>query len=425
VKPDGELEFLTRYANGETTAYLGGAITVIPTWLKLARSGNTFNAYYSIDSLTWIAIGVVDLPSPPEDLFVGLAVTSHDAAVLNTSAFDHVSVTTTPVPAHNLLQGGTFEEYVPPAFDAPGCVSDDPFRQVPAKSETNQPHTGAKNGACWTPEFLDCGMYQEVTAPVTGAYTFRVYATSDREGSLIGVNLNGNTAALQNVAASGFGHYVRYSISFDAQSGDVIRVWMYSPATPGYVVIDDATLRLNEAIQITGGTWEIGPPGAPPLARFTLDGKEVHIVGSYDDGMVEAQSACSSSHPCHPGQLVSLRSQFENPLPQTIVSFARGFATLGPRVYSFIELGGLVTLAGDAVTLPTPPGLGPGELVQVSAPFTFFGDLKGFDVVSRRDPDLLFDLPLLGHGMVTLELLSGSGETGPVLDFVKLTYRFE
>ena len=389
-------------------------------WLKLTRSGNTFNAYYSSDGVTWIAIGSVDLPLPPEDLFVGLAVTSHNAGVLNTAVFDDVSVIT-PVPAHNLLQGGTFEEYVPPAFDAPGWVSDYPFRQTPAKSETHQPHTGAKNGACWTPEFLDCGMYQDVAAPVTGGYTFRVYATSDREGGLVGVNVNGNLAALQEVAANGFGNYVRYTIAFDAQAGDAIRVWMYSPATPGYVVIDDTTLRLNEAIEITGGTWEISRIAAPPLARFTLNGDGVHIAGSYEDGTVEA---CSVRQPCQAGQLVSLRSVFENPFPQTDVSFARASATLGPQVYAFVELGGLVTLAGAAVTLPDSSGLGPGEVVQVSAPFTFFGDLKGFAVLGRRDPDLVFDLPLVGHGTVTLRLLTRPGSTG-ALEFNKLTYVFE
>jgi hypothetical protein len=424
VKPDGWIEFLTRYASGETTAYLGGAASEIPVWLKLTRSGNTFNASYSSDGVTWIALGSVDLPSPPVDLFAGLAVTSHDTAVVNTSVFDHVSVTT-PVPTHNLLQGGTFEEYVPPAFDAPGWVSDHLFRQTPAKSETHQPHTGAKNGACWTPEFLDCGIYQDVAAPVTGGYTFRVYATSDREGGLVGVNVNGVLAGFQQVTASGFGQYVRYSVAFNAQSGDVIRVWMYSPATPGYVVIDDAALTLNEAIKITDGTWEIGRVGAPPLARFTLNGNEVRITGSYDGGMVEAQNACSSPHPCQPGQIVSLRSTFENPFPQTDVSFARASATLGPRVYPFVELGGLLTLAGDAVTLPEPSGLGPGELVQVSAPFTFFGDLKGFAVLGRRDPDLEFDLPLVGHGTVTLQLLTGPGSTGLVLEFNRLIYVFE
>jgi hypothetical protein len=424
VKPDGGIEFLTRYVSGEPTAYLGGAVRAIPTWLKLTRAGSTFLASESSGGGSWIAIGSVDLPQPPVDLFVGLAVTSHDTAALNTSVFDHVSVTT-PLPAHNLLQGGTFEEYVPPAFDAPGWVSDSLFRQTPAKSETHQPHTGTKNGACWTPAFLDCGMYQDVTAPVTGSYTFAVYGTSDREGGLIGVNLNASLAVSQGVTASGFGNYVRYTMGFDAVAGDVIRVWMYSPATPGYVVIDDAAVRLNEPIAIAEGTWEIGRMGAPPLARFTLAGEQVHITGSYDGGLVAAHGACSSPHPCQPGQVVSLRSVFENPFPQTDVSFARGSATLGPRVFPFVEFGGLITLAGDTVTLPVPSGLGPGELVQVSAPFTLSGDLKGFAVLGRRDPDLVFDLPLVGHGTATLQLLTGPGPSGVILEFYKLTYVFE
>ena len=35
-----------------------------------------------------------------------------------------------------------------------------------------------------------------------------------------------------------------YTMTFTASAGDVIRVWMYSPASPGYVVIDDAILML-------------------------------------------------------------------------------------------------------------------------------------------------------------------------------------
>jgi hypothetical protein len=31
-------------------------------------------------------------------------------------------------------------------------------------------------------------------------------------------------------------------MTFQASAGDTIRVWMYSPATPGYVVIDDVSL---------------------------------------------------------------------------------------------------------------------------------------------------------------------------------------
>jgi probable HAF family extracellular repeat protein len=66
--------------------------------------------------------------------------------------------------AKNLLVEGGFEGYTSPALGSPGWVSDS-LRQIAAKSETNQPHSGAQNGACWATTNQDCGMYQDVQAP--------------------------------------------------------------------------------------------------------------------------------------------------------------------------------------------------------------------------------------------------------------------
>jgi len=41
-----------------------------------------------------------------------------------------------------------------------------------------------------------------------------------------------------------------------ARAGDVIRVWMYSPATPGYVVIDDVVLTPSAAPNPCLGCWD-------------------------------------------------------------------------------------------------------------------------------------------------------------------------
>jgi hypothetical protein len=144
--------------------------------------------------------------------------------------------------ASQLLANAGFEEDQPPALSAPGWVSDS-FRQLAAKSETNQPHTGTKNGACWSTSNLDCGMYQDVTAPITGEFTFTIYANADKSTGLVGVNVNGLGVAAATVIARGFGSYgAAYTMTFSAVQGDMIRVWMYSPASPGYVVIDDASL---------------------------------------------------------------------------------------------------------------------------------------------------------------------------------------
>ncbi len=146
-------------------------------------------------------------------------------------------------PAHrgNLLDDPGFEESEPPSFGSPGWTADT-FRQTPAFSETHQPRSGSKNGACWTAEFLDCGVYQDVTAPASGTYSLTFFATADRDGGLVGANVNGVGVASAMVDTRPFGDYVQYTMTFSASSGDVIRVWMYSPAVPGYVVIDDVTL---------------------------------------------------------------------------------------------------------------------------------------------------------------------------------------
>ena len=159
-------------------------------------------------------------------------------AASSTRSFSTTSTTT----GGNLLQEPGFEGYNPPSLGTPGWVSDQPLRRVAAKSESNQPHTGSKNGACWATTDADCGMYQNVTATATGQYTLVFYATADRSGGWVGANVNGQNVAAKAVAASGFGGYQQYVMQFQAAAGAVIRVWMYSPPTPGYVVVDDVSL---------------------------------------------------------------------------------------------------------------------------------------------------------------------------------------
>jgi hypothetical protein len=188
----------------------------------------------------WTQIGFAAVATGPEAL-VGLAVTSHDTGVLNTSSFDNVVV------FKNLLEKWSFEEYSPPALGTPGWISDTPFRQIDAKSETNQPHNGAKNGACWATTNEDCGIYQEAIAPYDANYVFTIFANADRPGGLVGVNVNGRPVCGAGVPVRGFGNYgvTPLRVPMSARAGDIIRVWMYSPATPGYVVIDDAALTLD------------------------------------------------------------------------------------------------------------------------------------------------------------------------------------
>jgi hypothetical protein len=51
--------------------------------------------------------------------------------------------------------------------------------------------------------------------------------------------------AVSKVLRGGFGNYGKHVMPFSASQGDTIRVWMFSPATRGDVVVDDATLTPN------------------------------------------------------------------------------------------------------------------------------------------------------------------------------------
>jgi hypothetical protein len=68
-------------------------------WLKLARAGSTFTASTSPDGTAWTVVGTASI-AMASNVYVGLAVCSHNTGTLNTSTFDGVtagtSTTTTP-----------------------------------------------------------------------------------------------------------------------------------------------------------------------------------------------------------------------------------------------------------------------------------------------------------------------------------------
>src|SRR5439155_10266642 len=137
----------------------------------------------------------------------------------------------------NLLQKPGFEEYTPPQLGTPGWVSD---RTTPAKSEFNQPRSGQKNGACWSTDGTDCGIYQDVHVTQAGTYTYTIWAGADQPGGLVGVNVNGATAGSRDVTVTNWSQYAQYTMTFTANVGDTIHVWMYSPAisgSPGHYVV--------------------------------------------------------------------------------------------------------------------------------------------------------------------------------------------
>lgn len=184
----------------------------------------------------------------------------------------------------NLLERPGFEEYSVPALGAPGWRSDAPPRQVPAVSERLRPRTGLQNAACRTSDYLDCGMIQPLIAPRSGTYTLTAYANSDRAGALVGADVKGAWAASAPVEARGAAGYgTPYVVRFTASAGDTISVWMYSPAKPGWLVMDDVSLVFSSVPNSTYSisTWTTQDVGAVGLSgSATLSGGVWTVAGA-------------------------------------------------------------------------------------------------------------------------------------------------
>jgi len=91
VRPTGDVEFMTRTADGAQTTYLAGAVQAAPAWLKLTRTGSVVTGYVSADGVTWRVVGSTTSGIAASAL-VGLVVNSHNTGALNTATFDNVGV---------------------------------------------------------------------------------------------------------------------------------------------------------------------------------------------------------------------------------------------------------------------------------------------------------------------------------------------
>jgi len=96
VTPSHGASIQYRTSAGAYANHIIGPSVNAPYWVKLVRSGNTFSGWDSRDGTNWSHIGSVNI-AMPADVAMGLAVTSHNTGAINTSTFDHVSVTGTTV----------------------------------------------------------------------------------------------------------------------------------------------------------------------------------------------------------------------------------------------------------------------------------------------------------------------------------------
>ncbi len=94
--PAKTVEFIRRTAvSGSSTADVTPGVETTP-WVRLARRGNTFTAYYSDDGTNWNRVGAPVTIAMSSATLVGLGVCSHDDTLLAEAVFDNVTVELPP-----------------------------------------------------------------------------------------------------------------------------------------------------------------------------------------------------------------------------------------------------------------------------------------------------------------------------------------
>jgi hypothetical protein len=90
VSPTSGTAFQGRSVTGGTSFSIAskGSPAV---WLKVVRAGSTLTAYRSTDGATWLKVGSKSVPMA-QNVYIGLAVTSHKNTALTTATVDSVTV---------------------------------------------------------------------------------------------------------------------------------------------------------------------------------------------------------------------------------------------------------------------------------------------------------------------------------------------
>lgn len=94
ITPANGVNFQWRNSTGGQCGTSQVTGPVVPLWVRLIRSGNTFSGYYSSDGVSWNAVGGQTIAMPGAGL-AGLTVTAHNDGTLCTATFANVSLSST------------------------------------------------------------------------------------------------------------------------------------------------------------------------------------------------------------------------------------------------------------------------------------------------------------------------------------------
>jgi len=91
----GRVYFDYRTSTGSANSYDYNGGKPLPVWVKLVRTGNSFNSYWSPDGESWYQVGTTQTITMAQSVYIGLAVASGNSSSLATATFDSVSISST------------------------------------------------------------------------------------------------------------------------------------------------------------------------------------------------------------------------------------------------------------------------------------------------------------------------------------------
>ena len=195
ITPQNGVVFQARTTTGGSSANVtNGPIVAAPYWVRLVRAGNIINAYASADGATWTSLGQTTI-NMASQVYVGLAVTSHNNGTLSTVVFDNVTVSSP--------QGLT----VPTGLVASNVTTSSVSLSWNASSDSGGPGVGGyyvyRNGNTTTPiatvttgtTFSDTGL----TAATT--YTYQVAAVDKSVPAIVSTPSSALSVTTQGVGA--------------------------------------------------------------------------------------------------------------------------------------------------------------------------------------------------------------------------------
>jgi hypothetical protein len=92
VTPEKGVAMQYRSTPGGSSVQAADVPGAAPAWVRLVRSNGTFTASWSSDGERWIVLGTVHVSFATTNFYIGLPLTSHDAAASASATFDDIAV---------------------------------------------------------------------------------------------------------------------------------------------------------------------------------------------------------------------------------------------------------------------------------------------------------------------------------------------